>query len=119
MARLLQVRDKHVSLLQPPGAAPRSTIRMPGFILPLDYQPDGLSAEVSEFLLVPYVGACIHVPPPPPNQLVYVGLEESIVIEELWEPIWIIGTLTAEPNHNALGNTAYSFILEETEPYEY
>ena len=94
-------------------------VRLPGFVLPLDYQADGMTAEVSEFLLVPYVGACIHVPPPPPNQIVYIALDEPISFEELWEPIWVIGTLTAERNHNDLGNTAYSLVLESTEPYEY
>lgn len=94
-------------------------VRLPGFVLPLDYQSFGSMAEVSEFLLVPYVGACIHVPPPPPNQIVYIGLDEPMMFEGLWEPIWVIGTLTAEANNNDLGNTAYSLVLESTEPYEY
>ena len=41
-------------------------IKMPGFIIPIDLSTDG----VTSFVLVPYVGACIHTPPPPPNQLV-------------------------------------------------
>ena len=48
-----------------------ATVRLPGFIIPLDARRDGV---LDEFLLVPYFGACIHVPPPPPNQLVYVRM---------------------------------------------
>lgn len=44
------------------------TVRIPGYIVPLEY--DG--SKIKQFLLVPYVGACIHVPPPPANQLIYV-----------------------------------------------
>ncbi len=46
-----------------------ATVRLPGFIVPLEAVKSG---DVSEFLLVPYFGSCIHVPPPPPNQIVYV-----------------------------------------------
>ncbi len=46
-----------------------ATVRLPGFIVPLEGVKSG---DVSEFLLVPYFGSCIHVPPPPPNQIVYV-----------------------------------------------
>jgi hypothetical protein len=47
-----------------------NNVRLPGFIVPLEVSKEG---KVTEFFLVPYVGACIHVPPPPPNQLIYVG----------------------------------------------
>ena len=67
-------------------------IRMPGYALPLEQSPDG----VTEFLLVPYVGACIHVPPPPANQIVYVTLPEAYRIANLYEPVWITGTLQVE-----------------------
>ncbi len=92
------------------------TIRMPGFILPLDAQPGG---EINEFLLVPYFGACIHTPPPPPNQIVHVVMEEAIFVERLWAPVWVIGELTSERNMNELGNAAYTLNLTAHEPYEY
>ena len=46
-------------------------IKLPGYVLPLDFE----GTLVRSFLLVPYVGACIHVPPPPPNQIVHVQLK--------------------------------------------
>jgi uncharacterized protein len=65
--------------------------RVPGYMVPLE---DNLE-EVTEFLLVPYAGACIHVPPPPANQIVHVimaGNKKTQV--RLWmEPVWVQGTL--------------------------
>jgi hypothetical protein len=66
------------------------SIRMPGYALPLDY--DG--KKITEFLLVPWVGACIHTPPPPPNQIVHVALDEGIVVGSRFQPVWVTGTLT-------------------------
>jgi hypothetical protein len=92
------------------------TVRMPGFILPLDYQPGG---EIDEFLLVPYFGACIHTPPPPPNQIVYVTMDEPIELEEIWAPVWVTGVLSSRRHLNALGDAAYTLTLTAHEPYEY
>ncbi|MXU65081.1 DUF3299 domain-containing protein [Oceanomicrobium pacificus] len=67
-------------------------IRMPGYLLPLDV----VGRKVHEFLLVPTVGACIHVPPPPANQMVHVTFAEGIEAGGLYEPVWIEGTLRSE-----------------------
>jgi uncharacterized protein len=58
-----------------------ATVRLPGFIVPLEGVKDG---SVSEFLLVPYFGSCIHVPPPPPNQIVYVHNGKRAGIESIY-----------------------------------
>jgi hypothetical protein len=65
------------------------TIRMPGYLLPLDIT----EGEVTEFLLVPWVGACIHTPPPPPNQIVYVQAAEPWPVRSQWEPVYVEGTM--------------------------
>ncbi len=65
------------------------TIRIPGYLLPLDVT----EGEVMEFLLVPWVGACIHTPPPPPNQIVYVKLAEPWKVRSQWEPVYVEGTM--------------------------
>ncbi|RFB01755.1 DUF3299 domain-containing protein [Parvularcula marina] len=90
-------------------------IKMPGFMLPLDYTERG---RVRAFLLVPYYGACIHVPPPPPNQIVFVDTAEKPVESKgLWDPVWVTGTMRVKPNENDLGDTAYTLELEKLEPY--
>ncbi|NJN05519.1 MAG: DUF3299 domain-containing protein [Rhodobacteraceae bacterium] len=67
-------------------------IRIPGYILPLEF--DGL--EVVEFLLVPTVGACIHTPPPPANQMIHVLHPEGVEVRGLYDPVWITGVMEAE-----------------------
>lgn len=68
-----------------------SSIKMAGYVLPLEYS--GL--DVTEFLLVPWVGACIHTPPPPPNQIVHVLLDEKggFKSNSMYEPVWVTGEI--------------------------
>ncbi len=97
-------------------------VRIPGYLLPLEY--DG--KKVSEFLLVPYVGACIHTPPPPPNQMVYVALDEAHVLRSLYEPVWVTGTLSTNASSRRLSfvdgsadvATGYALKGLLIEPYE-
>ncbi len=91
------------------------TIRMPGYILPLDYEARD---ELTEFLLVPYFGACVHTPPPPPNQIVYVTTGEPVDIAEVWAPVWVTGVLSADRHDNEMGDAAYTLDLIAHEPYE-
>ncbi|RXP60923.1 DUF3299 domain-containing protein [Lutibacter sp. HS1-25] len=67
-------------------------IRMSGYLLPLDF--DGKNAF--EFLLVPWVGACIHTPPPPPNQIVYIKFDEGFKTTSRFAPVWVEGTLSTK-----------------------
>lgn len=64
-------------------------VRMPGYVLPLE--TDG--KKVTEFLLVPYVGACIHAPTPPPNQIVHVKHGSGFEATTMFAPVWVQGTL--------------------------
>lgn len=69
-----------------------------GYVLPLEWQDD----RVHAFLLVPWVGACIHTPPPPPNQIVRVDVPEGIEVGQTFEPIRLRGTLEHKPSRNNL-----------------
>jgi uncharacterized protein len=91
-------------------------VRIPGFIVPLDMDDVG---NITEFFLVPYFGACIHVPPPPPNQLVYVTPEEAFPLHSIWDPFWIEGTLRTEQHGNVLGLAGYTMTASKIEIYEY
>lgn len=90
-------------------------IKMPGFILPLEVSADG----VRDFILVPYVGACIHVPPPPANQLVMVNSSTSWPHDKLWDPVWVIGTMRTELQSTELGQTGYFIAADRLEVYEW
>ena len=90
-------------------------VKIAGYVLPLDFE----ETEVKEFLLVPYVGACIHVPPPPPNQIIYVTSEEGVEVGGMYEPMWITGTLQTASLSSDLADVGYMMTLDETEPYEY
>ncbi|MEM9060612.1 MAG: DUF3299 domain-containing protein [Pseudomonadota bacterium] len=97
-------------------------VRLPGYALPLELSDGG----VSEFLLVPYVGACIHTPPPPPNQMVFVKLREEFEITNLYEPVWITGQIRVEQASRSLTYvdgtadvpTGYALQAVTIEPYE-
>jgi hypothetical protein len=67
-------------------------VGMPGYALPLEYS----GTQITEFLLVPWVGACIHTPPPPPNQIVYVRLNEGIESQGRFTPVWVTGEMTVK-----------------------
>jgi hypothetical protein len=77
-------------------------------MLPLEF--DG--QQVSEFLLVPTVGACIHIPPPPPNQIVHVKLEQSVPFDGLFKPVWLSGDLEIKPSTQEL------FLMDGSAPID-
>jgi uncharacterized protein len=91
-------------------------VRLPGFIVPLDIDDVG---NITEFFLVPYFGACIHVPPPPPNQLVHVTPEDAFPLHSIWDPFWIEGTIRTEQRGNALGLAGYTMTASKIEIYVY
>jgi hypothetical protein len=93
-----------------------SNVKLPGFIVPLEVSKNGL---VTEFFLVPYVGACIHVPPPPPNQLVYVKNEKGLALESIWEAYWITGKLSITNRSTRLGAAAYQIAADKVEIYKF
>lgn len=89
-------------------------IRMPGYVVPFDFDS---KSRHNEFLFVPYMGACIHSPPPPPNQIIFVRADPAQKIKDIWAPYWIEGTLTTEQTENELGDTAYALSLRDIKPY--
>ena len=90
------------------------TVRIPGYMTPLSFE----EAEVGEFLLVPYVGACVHVPPPAANQIVYVKVDGTVPVLEMWEPFLAVGTLRTEPQSTELAEVGYTMQLSHLEVYE-
>ncbi|MBE3760064.1 DUF3299 domain-containing protein [Vibrio parahaemolyticus] len=91
-----------------------SQVKIPGFVIPLE----GDANTVTEFLLVPYFGACIHVPPPPPNQIIYVKFPKGAPVQELWDVIYVVGTLKTETINHELAETAYVIEGSKIEAYD-
>jgi hypothetical protein len=91
-------------------------IKIPGFIVPLDVGKDGL---VTDFFLVPYFGACIHVPPPPPNQIVHVRISKGIALDSIYEAYWITGRMKVVNKSTRLGASAYQLAASNVEIYKY
>ena len=96
-------------------------VQIPGYALPLEFS----DAVVTEFLLVPYVGACIHSPPPPPNQIVHVRSRKGFQLSKLYMPVWVTGRMATESSTQDLTyvdgtapiDAGYRLMAEGIEPY--
>lgn len=96
-------------------------VKLPGYLLPLEFD----EKKITEFLLVPWFGACIHTPPPPPNQIVFVTMEEGYGSEQQFEPVWVWGEMQVKSvqaslflvDGNAGIDTGYTLIAEKITPY--
>ena len=90
------------------------SIRIPGYIVPLEFNDDMV---VTEFFLVPFFGACIHVPPPPPNQIIYVRYPKGLKLDALQDPFWISGVLQTSLIENDMATAAYAMDMQNYEVY--
>lgn len=86
-------------------------VRLAGFVAPV-----GFEADERHFLLVPELGACVHVPPPPPNQIVYV--DSKAVAPPIGDTVWVTGTLRAAPLATILADVGYRLEDIEVQPYQ-
>ncbi len=88
-------------------------VKIPGFVVPLE----GTAELTTEFLLVPYFGACIHVPPPPSNQIVYVKFEEGVRIDNIYDAIWVTGKLSTDGWKGDIASVGYRLTGEAIEGF--
>lgn len=89
-------------------------VRIPGFVVPLE----GDGKEIHEFLLVPYFGACIHVPPPPANQLIHVMPDEAVPAMWNMMPVWVSGVMSVIRQDTDMGIAGYQMQGMRVEAYE-
>lgn len=75
-------------------------------------------AHLKEFFSVPYFSTCVHVPPPPANQLAYVTLDKPIPVPEMWTSYWLLGELAVEISKNEMADSAYTMKEATLHPYE-
>ena len=88
-------------------------IRIPGYVVPLDM----LGGDLREFLLVPYLGACIHTPPPPANQIIQVLSSRRHALQTM-DAVWVIGTLKVGRSDTRMGVSGYVLEASRIEPYK-
>jgi hypothetical protein len=89
-------------------------IKLPGFVAPLDFEGE---AGLKEFLLVPYFGACIHVPPPPANQIIHITLETPLTEIQAMEPVWVYGKIVIRRIDTDMGGVGYAMVPDRVDPY--
>ncbi|WP_245764185.1 DUF3299 domain-containing protein [Sulfitobacter marinus] len=110
--------DMMLSRQQPESTGVRTDwngqiVRLPGFIVPIDQRGIGVMA----FILVPYVGACVHVPPPPANQLVFVTTSTPYENKGLFEAVNVIGMFGVSSVSTQLADIGYALSADKIEPY--
>lgn len=89
-------------------------VKLPGYVVPLETDSSG---RMLEFFFVPFYGACIHVPPPPPNMIIHVVLAKGIETPSLWDPFWLKGILHIEITQNTMAQSAYAMRDAQLEKY--
>lgn len=111
----MSMKRRQVGGDQPPKVVAElngKRVRIGGYVVPLDFE----ATSIKEFLLVPFVGACIHVPPPPANQIVYVKSAKGFEIGGQFDPVWVTGTLKTETAFTGLADAGYSIDADSVEP---
>lgn len=114
--RAMEAMDKLKAMWNNAPANPAiagQAIRIPGFVVPLEFG----KRELKEFLLVPYFGACIHVPPPPANQVIEVIPERPIRIKTDMDAVWVEGVIELAGHKTDLGTSGYRLRAVKVEPY--
>jgi len=111
--------SRPMSSAQPASSGVRSDwngqiVRLPGFIVPIETSGSGVTA----FILVPFVGACVHVPPPPANQLVFVTTPTPYETEGLFEPVNVIGMFGVSSLSTHIADIGYALSAEKIEPFQ-
>ena len=115
--RAQELLDKRKALLKEAPIVPAlegQRVKLPAFVVPLEMD----AKKIDQFLLVPYFGACIHVPPPPANQTVHVVTPEGRGFEgTLLDVVWVTGTMRVERLSSDLAEAGYRLEAAEV-PYE-
>ena len=89
-------------------------IKISGFAIPLEMKGD----KITEFLLVPYFGACIHTPPPPANQIIHVVSKKPLNSMRTMDAVTVSGTMGLNRAESPWGTSGYRLAVEKVEPYK-
>jgi hypothetical protein len=89
-------------------------ISISGFIVPIEVNED---RTLQSFFVVPYYGACIHFPPPPPNQIIFVQLPDGFAHHNLADAFTLTGILEQGMFEDPLGTSAYTLNVYDIKAY--
>lgn len=90
-------------------------VKIPGFIVPLEDSQN----QISEFLLVPSPQSCIHVPPPPANQMIYVKMDSPVRFEWGYRAYWIMGNLNLKSVASPYGSVSFEMLGQSVKPFNF
>lgn len=94
----------------------QSRVRIPGYLVPLNIDKNQMATEL---LLVPGLGACIHVPPPPPNQTIYIRYDKGIKVTEAgYTPYWLEGVIKVERHKSEYTEVVYAMVVDSIREFE-
>ena len=93
----------------------KKKISIPGFVVPLEIEEN----LTTEFFIVPYFGACIHFPPPPPNQTIHATFKKGFDINDIYDAYFFNGTISIGTTKNDLATSTYQLAIDEIKPYVY
>lgn len=112
--RFMQTKRRQPGADKPPAIVAELNgrrVRIGGYVVPLDFE----ATTVKEFLLVPFVGACIHVPPPPANQIIYVKADKGFDVQGSFDPVTVTGIIKADTAFTGLADAGYSMDADSVE----
>ncbi len=113
--KFMSVKRRQPGDDRPPAIVPElngQNVSIGGYIVPLDFD----STTVKEFLLVPFVGACIHVPPPPANQIIYVKTDKGIENGGQFDPVTVTGKINTTVAFTGLADAGYTLTADSVVP---
>jgi hypothetical protein len=113
--KFMSVKRRQAGSDRPPAVVPAldgQTVSIGGYVVPLDFD----ATTVKEFLLVPFVGACIHVPPPPANQIIYVKTEKGFEVGGQFDPVTVTGKINTTVAFTGLADAGYTITADSVEP---
>jgi len=92
----------------------KTNVKIPGFVVPVNIEGD----KTTEFFIVPYFGACLHYPPPPPNQTIYATYKPGFDLENIYEPYDFSGLLTTSIKESDIATSAYHLKIDQITDYD-
>lgn len=113
--KFMSVKRRQPGSDHPPAIVPEldgKEVAIGGYVVPLDFD----ATTVKEFLLVPFVGACIHVPPPPANQIIYVKTDKGFEVGGQFDPVTVTGKINTSVAFTGLADAGYTITADSVVP---